>query len=156
MKSVRHHNDERKTSGRQQWAAAENATNLFALAARWQQELLRFGELRLSRYVEHAGRLCDCRSATDLVAAQAGFLQQMISDYRSEADLFFLKVPNAASLDTSPLADSYESTILKAQEDAAQIIDLAKQQARRILGEAAHQSSSAISATARRKRANKG
>jgi hypothetical protein len=90
------------------------------------------------------------------VAAQAGFLQQMISDYRSEADLFFLKVPNAAALDTSPLADSYESTILKAQEDAAQIIDLAKQQARRILGEAAHQSSSAISATARRKRANKG
>jgi hypothetical protein len=105
-------------------------------ATKWQEELLRFVGKRMNGYVELARDLQECRSPTDVLNLQTGFVRQMLSDYRAEAEWItrqFLQAEKPAQRQIDRAFGSYEETILKAQRDAAKIIELAKDQAARIL-----------------------
>jgi Phasin protein len=105
-------------------------------ATRWQEELLKFVGKRMNGYVELARDLQECRSPTDVLNLQTSFVRQMLSDYRAEAEWItrqFLQAEKPAKRQIDRAFGSYEETILKAQRDAARIIELAKDQAARIL-----------------------
>jgi hypothetical protein len=122
---------------------AAGSRGVFELALRWQQELIRFIGRRMAGYVELAGQLPQCRNPSDLIEAQTRFIQQMLADYRSEAEWIAGQFPatgRPVHKQIDRAFDSYEDTLLKAQRDAAKIIDLAKDQAQRIVESAQAQS----------------
>ena len=110
------------------------------MAARWQEELMRFSLLRMNRYCDHSQRLRQCRSPGDVLAIQSAFFQQMLADYGTQSQALardlFQQQPQSPQGEPNPPAQSYETVILEAQRDAARIIDMAKEQAQRIVGEA--------------------
>lgn len=112
-------------------------------AAKWQREILRFMTKRISGYLEFAMELRQCRSATDLLNIQGDFLQRMFSDYREGAEWLsdqFRGAQMPANKAGAYMLHSYEETVLKAQEDAAKIIELAKEQAAQIVEKAEERS----------------
>lgn len=123
-------------------------------ATKWQEEFLRFFGQRMNGYVEFTSQLRKCRSPADLLNLQTSFVRQMLSDYRTEAEWITSQILNAqkpAQQQLEQAFDSYEETILKAQQDAAKIIDLAKDQAARIVENAEdHPSRRAAESHARR------
>jgi hypothetical protein len=138
--------------------AGAAAMSILDTAVRWHEEMLRFCGLRMTRYFELSSRLWECKSPSDLLRLQAGFLQRMLADYREESDLVcrqLLKAQNDVARDASSSSalSSYEAAILHAQRDAAKIIDLAKDQAARIVEEAATRTSGED--PARREKRNK-
>ena len=120
--------------------AAETGSAAVSIAARWQEELMRFSLLRMNRYCDFSQRLRQCRSPGDLLAIQSAFFQQMLADYGTESQAMardlFQQLPQSSSSEPAPAAQSYETMILEAQHDAARIIDMAKEQAERIVAEA--------------------
>jgi hypothetical protein len=120
--------------------AAETGSAAVSIAARWQEELLRFSLVRMNRYCDFSQRLRQCRSPGDVLAIQSAFFQQMLADYGTESQAFardlFEQLPQRPLGNAAPAAHSYETMILEAQHDAARIIDLAKEQASRIVAEA--------------------
>lgn len=122
---------------------AETGSAAISMAARWQEELMRFSLLRMNRYCDLSQRLRQCRSPGDVLAIQSAFFQQMLADYGTQSqalarDLFreALQSPPSPQGEPALPAQSYETVILEAQRDAARIIDMAKEQAERIVGEA--------------------
>ena len=122
---------------------AETGSAAVSMAARWQEELMRFSLLRMNRYCDLSQRLRQCRSPGDVLAIQSAFFQQMLADYGTQSqalarDLFqqALQSPQSPQGEPALPAQSYETVILEAQRDAARIIDMAKEQAERIVGEA--------------------
>jgi hypothetical protein len=122
---------------------AETGSAAVSMAARWQEELMRFSLLRMNRYCDLSQRLRQCRGPVDVLAIQSAFFQQMLADYGTESqalarDLFqhAPQSPRSPQGEPAPPAQSYETVILEAQRDAARIIDMAKEQAQRIVGEA--------------------
>ncbi|MEE4236318.1 MAG: hypothetical protein V2I51_06310 [Anderseniella sp.] len=97
----------------------------------WNMELAQFYFRRYQQYWTSPVNFLACRSTEELRAAQAEFLQRLMADYRENA-VRLSQIANgpmsAADLDTA-----YEARLLKAQEDAAAIIEQAKLQATRIL-----------------------
>jgi hypothetical protein len=113
-------------------------------ATKWQEELMRFFGKRLSSYFEAASQLPQCRNPSDLLMLQTGFVRQMLSDYQAEAEWIggqILQAEKPVQRQIDHAFESYEESILKAQRDAARIIDLAKDQAARIVDSAEAQSS---------------
>jgi hypothetical protein len=131
------------------------------IATRWHEEMLRFCGLRMSRYFELSSRLWECRNPNDLLRLQTGFLEKMVADYSEETDLVCRQLLNAQKQAVSETAGtpapSYEAAILQAQRDAAKIIDLARDQAARIVEEATARASATATAEgpARRDKRNK-
>jgi hypothetical protein len=123
--------------------AAATGSAAVSIAARWQEELMRFSLLRMNRYCDFSQRMRQCRSPGDLLAIQSAFFQQMLADYGTQSqalarDLFqqALQSPQSPQGEPAPPAQSYETVLLEAQRDAARIIDMAKEQAERIVAEA--------------------
>lgn len=125
--------------------AVETGRAVLSIAARWQEELLRFSLLRMDRYCDLSSKLRQCRQPGDVFAVQSAFVQQMLADYGVEGQALtrelFEQVPDIAQGVADPAAPSYETIILEAQHDAARIIDMAKEQAARIIAEAQSRSS---------------
>jgi vacuolar-type H+-ATPase subunit H len=108
----------------------------FATAIKWQQEFLSFFGRRMASYVELSGQLPQCRNPGDWLGLQTRFLQQLLSDYRAEAEWVtrqFSQAERPVQKQIDQAFNSYEETLLKAQRDAAKIIDMAKDQAQRIV-----------------------
>ena len=126
--------------------AAATGSAAVSIAARWQEELMRFSLLRMNRYCDFSQRMRQCRSPGDLLAIQSAFFQQMLADYGTQSqalarDLFQQQPqspqsPQGPQAEPAPPAQSYETVLLEAQRDAARIIDMAKEQAERIVAEA--------------------
>jgi vacuolar-type H+-ATPase subunit H len=111
----------------------------FAAAIKWQQELLSFFGRRMASYVELGGQMPRCRNPGDWLALQTRFLQQLLADYRAEAEWVtsqFSRWERPMQKEIGQAFNSYEETLLKAQRDAAKIIDMAKDQAQRIVDNA--------------------
>jgi hypothetical protein len=119
---------------------AETGSAAVSMAARWQEELMRFSLLRMNRYCDLSQRLRQCRSPGDVLAIQSAFFQQMLADYGTQSQALardlFQQQPQSPQGEPAPPAQSYETVILEAQRDAARIIDMAKDQAERIVAEA--------------------
>lgn len=124
-------------------ADAERLKKLF----NWQEEAISFYFRRLDEYTKIPERLSKCQEPRDLYALHSDFLMKMFSDYRDEAavisNLMFDSVRTPKFRTSRNDSGSYEATILKAQNDAEQIIRLAKQQAEQILEGAEVQAQSA-------------
>ncbi|MDP9139003.1 MAG: hypothetical protein M3N38_12660 [Pseudomonadota bacterium] len=118
---------------------AAGSAAMFEFATRWQEAMVRFCGLRMNRYVELSSRLWECRSPHDLLRLQTDFVQKMLADYKSESDVVcgqLVDAQKSAIEHGAHHAPSYEAAILDAQKDAAKIIDLAKDQASRIVADA--------------------
>ena len=119
---------------------AGNGRAMLDAATEWQGEMLRFCGRRMNSYFELSSRLWECKSPSDVFRLQTGFVQNMLADYRSETDVVCRRLlqvqEQAASESTGHHGTSYEAAILNAQKDVAKIIDLAKDQAARIVEDA--------------------
>jgi hypothetical protein len=128
--------------------------DFFETAIKWQQEVLSFFGKRMTSYVELSSRIPQCRNPGDWLALQTHFLQQMLADYRAEAEWAarqFSRSERPVQKQIDQAFNSYEETLLKAQRDAAKIIDMAKDQAQRIVESAQTQPARKSSETASRR-----
>lgn len=111
-----------------------------ALLFGWNMELSRFYLHRYQQYCALPTSFLSCISLEDLRTRQAEFLQQLMNEYRIGAQrLSRIAHPDGTVAD---LSTDYAAELLKAQEDAAAIIDQAKVQAKRILDSAERQNKS--------------
>jgi hypothetical protein len=119
---------------------ADTVRAVLSTAARWQEELWRFSLLRINRYCDLSSRLRQCRSPAEALSLQSDFFRQMIADYGMEGQALTRELldqtADLAQGNGSSAVPSYESTLLEAQQDAARIIEMAKDQAARIIAEA--------------------
>lgn len=150
--------DKQRSPSQTRTAARSNGAML-DMAAKWNEELLRFYGLRMKRYLELSGQLWECKSANDIFKLQTSFLKTMVADYRSETDLMCGQLLNAQKQTVrsngGKSVQSYEAAILRAQQDAAKILDLAKDQAARIVEEASERASLKAPPPARREKRRK-
>lgn len=102
----------------------------------WNAEITRLYLFRCQQYWMLPLRLRSCFTPAETQAVQADFLHRLIEDYRDAAARLsqIADVPKQPS-EPAPKAE-YARILLKAQEDAAAIIDQAKAQADRILASA--------------------
>jgi len=111
-------------------------SSYIAFLHEWNTELASHYLVRLQSYAMLPVKLTACRSADDLAELQADFCRRLISDYRSKAARL---CDVAGGHDEPAAADAereYSARILKAQEDAREIIRQAKEQAKRITADA--------------------
>jgi hypothetical protein len=120
--------------------AAERAGEAIECAARCQQEMLRFANLRLNRYFDMPKDLRACRGPFDVFQCQLEFLFRTQMDYLSESsrmvEEFLGNGSSAPRSEAGRQQDKYGKAILKAQKDAEKIIEMAKAQAARIIADA--------------------
>lgn len=122
----------------------------------WNTEITRFYAHRCQQYWTLPLRLQSCRTAGDFKTLQTEFQLELFEDYRGAAS----KLSKIAGADPgqsdNSLETAYAENLLKAQEDAAEIIEQAKDQAERIVASAherAAQSADAPKPAQARKRA---
>ena len=92
-----------------------------------------------------------CRSADDLEDVQNEFFGQLITDYGDSARRLNQIARSELDGVTGDEATEYSATILKAQEDAAKILKLAKDQAAHIIANAEKVASAELTDTVEKK-----
>jgi len=104
------------------------------LLARWNMEIMFLYGKRMQEYVVLPLRVMQCTSPDDLAKAQNLFSETLLTDYRAAAE----KLARAVGVDTGKTGghEEYAARLLKAQEDARDILDQAKAQAQRIIEDA--------------------
>ena len=105
-----------------------------ALFSRWNAELIDFYLGCLQQYSLIPFRVFDFRSVESMMQAQTDFCRQVAEDCKAEAEKL-AEIADEELGEPSP-ETTYEAHLLKAQEDARQIIRLAEQQAERIIADA--------------------
>ena len=124
-----------------------------AFLSEWNEEIVQFYIGRYQQYWSLPMQLQSCESLDDLRALQQDFQTSLFEDYRDEAARLSRVVNSACRhLLDEPEAD-YETALLKAQRDAAAIIEQAKAQAERILASARQQAEAPGKAAAAAKEA---
>ena len=102
------------------------------LLARWNMEIMFLYGKRLQEYAVLPLRVMQCTSPDDLAKAQDRFSETLLTDYRAAAE----KLARAIGANESSGHQEYAAHLLKAQDDARDIIDQARAQAQRIIEEA--------------------
>jgi len=121
---------------------------MMAFLSEWNEEIVQFYVSRYQQYWSLPMQLQSCSSLDDLRALQQDFQATLFDDYRDEAARLS-RVVNAARKDLEPQQGTdYEAELLKAQQDAAAIIEQAKVQAERILASAREQAEAPAEAVA--------
>ncbi len=119
-----------------------------AFLSEWNEEIVQFYVSRYQQYWSLPMQLQSCSSLDDLRALQQDFQATLFEDYLDEAARLSRVVKAAHKhLVPEPEAD-YETALLKAQQDAAAIIEQAKAQAERILASARQQAEAPVKAAA--------
>jgi len=97
----------------------------------WNMEMAQFYFRRYQQYCTSPIEFMACKSVGEAQTQQAEFLQKLMEDYRENAS----RLSRIAHMDQpAKSADAdYAAKLLKAQEDAANLIDQARAQAERIL-----------------------
>ncbi len=113
-----------------------DSTPYTSLCSDWWSELTMLHLSRLGRYATLPADLMRCRSADDLEDVQDAFFGQLVSDYGNSAKRLNQIARSGLEDVTGDDATEYSATLLKAQEDAAKILKLAKDQAAHIIANA--------------------
>ncbi len=121
------------------------------LCSDWWSELTMLYLSRLGRYATLPADLMRCRSADDLEDVQNEFFGQLITDYGDSARRLNQIARSELDGVTGDEATEYSATILKAQEDAAKILKLAKDQAAHIIANAEKVASAELTDTVEKK-----
>jgi len=102
----------------------------------WNAEITRFYMHRYHQYWLLPWRLQTLESPNDLHVLQADFQRKLVSDYR-QLSFSLTRIVDAVVKESAMAPDqSYATSLLNAQRDAAAIIEQAKSQAERILASA--------------------
>ena len=106
------------------------------MLGRWNMEITSLYGKRMQEYFLLPLRVMQSTSPDDLAKAQEQFSQTLLTDYRVAAKKLALAI--GADVDTGKAGghEEYAARLLKAQEDARDIIDQAKAQAKRIIEDA--------------------
>jgi hypothetical protein len=106
--------------------------NCFSLLSQWNNELIALYGKRTQEIFALPFSLMQCISPDDFEDLQEDYSRVLRRDYREAWDRLGL-VFCAGSMECT---ETYAATILKAQEDAAKILELAREQAERIVARA--------------------
>jgi len=129
----------RKTKDLHETPTSEIAPDVYECTeflADWNQSLLTFYLGRVQQYMKIPFEIHDPTSPEDYVNSHERFLGKMIEDYANQSENFLKIVRNNNPEKKDHSQSGYEPSLLKAQEDAAKIIDQAKVQAERIIAAA--------------------
>ncbi len=113
-----------------------DAAECMEVLGSWHLSMMSFCMKRAQAYWALPGIAPELLTANDWMAAHERFLKTTVTDYAEQADTLrrlMPRDPTGADGDSQP---GYEQGLLKAQADAAQIIDQAKRQAERIVADA--------------------
>jgi len=99
---------------------------------KWNAEITRFYTQRYQHYWQLPLELLSCRSTDDLHELQEKFRKELLEDYRAEVSRLS-SIATEVSDEAEGFDNGYAAGLLKAQEDAAILIDQARKQAERIL-----------------------
>ncbi len=113
---------------------------------RWNAEITRFYTQRHQHYWQLPFELLSCRSTDDLQKLQEKFRRELLEDYHAEV-ASLSSIATEVSDQAEGFDNGYAAGLLKAQEDAAVIIDQAKKQAERILNTAHDQAAELATGT---------
>ena len=113
-----------------------SAASWLQLLARWNMEIMFLYGKRMQEYFVLPLRVMQCTSPDDLAKAQDQFSQTLLTDYRVAAKKLALAIGADADIGKAGGHEEYAARLLKAQEDARDIIDQAKAQAKRIVEDA--------------------
>lgn len=108
------------------------AVSWVQMLARWNMEIASLYGKRMQEYCLLPANLMRCASPDDLARAQEEFSQTLLSDYREAAE----KLARAIGAGAAESGSGYAAALLRAQEDARDLLDQAKAQAQRIVEEA--------------------
>ncbi len=131
--------------------APTSAASWLQMLGRWNMEITSLYGKRMQEYFLLPLRVMQSTSPDDLAKAQDRFSETLLSDYRAAAE----KLARAVAADTGKSGghEEYAARLLKAQEDARDIIDQAKAQAQRIIEDAEKRSAEPQKAGGRTKAA---
>ncbi len=115
-----------------------------ALLADWNSSLAEFYFRRVQLYWLYPLDLVQLGSFDEVARSLKEFEAQLITDYEDQAEELARIVRREPRKLNIPAIRDYETSILKAQEDAAAIIDQAKVQAERIIDSARAQVEAAM------------
>ncbi len=113
-----------------------DAVECMEVLSKWNLSMLNFYVDRAQAYWRLPSELPALLTPDDCIAAHERFLATMVADYAAQADRLKQLMPDGAAQLAEAGGSSYAQSLLKAQSDAAQIIDQAKHQAERILADA--------------------
>ena len=125
----------RATDTRHSGEAAEGALTAVELLVNWNYGMTEFYARRLRKYWKYSVELMGMRSFDEVAQSLASFEAELLSDYAEQASEFERIASGKSRPDVAPSQD-YEARLLKAQKDAAAIIEQAKAQAARIVSAA--------------------
>ena len=113
-----------------------DATQSLHLLGRWNVEIAALYGKRIQECCMFPFNLLLCTSPDDVTDAQEKFSRILMANYKSAAQKLARTVAGDVR-DDHGASEVYAATLLKAQEDARNILDQAKAQAQRILDTAA-------------------
>ena len=113
-----------------------SATSWIQAMGRWNIEIASLCGKRMQYWSTFPMRLIQCSSSDDLNNVQDEFSQTLLTDYRAAAEKLVLAISSNANSGQIERNQEYATTLLKAQEDAGNIINQARAQAKRIVEEA--------------------
>ena len=102
----------------------------------WNQSLLGFYIGRLQQYWKLPFEVHPFSTSEEYIQLHERFLKKMITDYAEHAEELMAIAGREQQVSRDPIEPGYEHHLLKAQEDAAKIIEQAKAQAERIIASA--------------------
>jgi acetyl esterase/lipase len=102
------------------------------MLSRWNFEIASLYGKRMQEYSVLPFSLMLCTSFDDFTDAQQKFSETLVADYRAAAE----RVANSVHAGKEQASEAYASALLKAQEDARNIIDQARAHAKRIIEDA--------------------
>lgn len=116
--------------------ASPDAVPSIAFLFDWNTELTQFYLSRFQQIGLLTWRLQTCKSPGDANALQAEFQSQLVEDYKRQAARLSNIAGTSGNSQGADEDSEYAASLLKAQEDAAAIIEEAKAQAESIVAEA--------------------
>lgn len=102
----------------------------------WHREVVNFYGHRFKQYADLPARFAECQNVRGLHDIQSQFFDRMFSDYREKASQLFDLTRELTSQTLRQEDNHYEKAILKAQEDARQLLRQAKENAEIIIRDA--------------------
>jgi hypothetical protein len=131
-----HHVHDKSSNVQFQFSALVDPSPCLSLLSRWNAELAGFYCKRAQQYWSLPLRLMSCRSTDEAVGVQVDFYHQLIEDYRQETETLHEIAAQGRTHSESEDVAPYAARLLKAQEDAREIVRQAKVQADRIIASA--------------------
>jgi hypothetical protein len=136
MPNIHHAHDNKPNNVHFQFTALVDPSPCLSLLSRWNAELAGFYCKRAQQYWSLPLRLLSCRSSDEAVGVQVDFYHQLIEDYRQETETLHGIVAQGRAHSEPEDVAPYAARLLKAQEDAREIVRQAKAQADRIIASA--------------------